>query len=331
LIVGLNAFAQAPTGGQDSFEVALWGDVPYASAGTGTATPKVPNLIQHMNEANLAFTIFNGDTKDGSTLCTDEIIGSQVRARFDSVNAPTIYTPGDNEWTDCHRTNNGGRDPLERLGYIRRTLFNTTQSFGRNKMTLEMQGTPAGPYSENARWIHKGVVFATLHVVGSNNNKVNQGQCTSSASARTLAMCDAANLEFQERDAMNLAWLRRSFEVARQINAPGIMITIQANPVFDSIDTFPANERDDPLADGFNSFVQNLIQETEGFSGQVVLVHGDSHYFRIDMPLYSPNRLLHKFTRVETFGSSNAHWVKAKVNPNSRQVFTFEPMIVPGN
>jgi hypothetical protein len=74
-----------------------------------------------------------------------------------------------------------------------------------------------------------------------------------------------------------------------------------------------------------------LIQETEQFSGQVALVHGDSHYFRVDMPLYSPNRLLPNFTRVETFGSSNAHWVKVKVNPASRQVFTYEPVIVPGN
>ena len=38
--------------------------------------------------------------------------------RFDLFNefrAPFIFVPGDNEWTDCHRANNGGYDPLERL------------------------------------------------------------------------------------------------------------------------------------------------------------------------------------------------------------------------
>ena len=32
-----------------------------------------------------------------------------------NLRGPVIYTPGDNEWTDCHRVNNGGYNPLERL------------------------------------------------------------------------------------------------------------------------------------------------------------------------------------------------------------------------
>ncbi|HLF77658.1 MAG TPA: hypothetical protein VJB57_09230 [Dehalococcoidia bacterium] len=329
LILTSRVFAEDPvTGGR--YEVALWGDVPYASAGTGTATPKVPNLIAHVNAANVAFTIFDGDTKDGSSMCTDAIIGSQVRERFNSTSAPTIYTPGDNEWTDCHRTNNGGHDPLERLSYLRKTLFNTADSFGQRKLSLEHQGALGGPYSENTRWVYNNVVFATLHVVGSNNNKISADTCLASNSRRTKAQCDAGNVEYLERDAMNLAWLRRSFDVAKQLNSPGIMITIQANPGFDLPDT-TSNEREAAGVDGFNNFLQTLIQETRAYSGQVVLVHGDSHYFRIDMPLLDPGRLLPNFTRVETFGSANAHWVKAIVDPSSKQVFKFEPMIVPGN
>jgi hypothetical protein len=77
--------------------------------------------------------------------------------------------------------------------------------------------------------------------------------------------------------------------------------------------------------------LQTLIQETQAFSGEVVLVHGDSHYFRVDKPLLDPLKLQPNFTRVETFGEGNAHWVKAIVNPLSKKVFSFEPMIVPGN
>jgi hypothetical protein len=45
-----------------------------------------------MNATNVAFTNFNGDTRDGNSMCTDAVIGSQVRDRFNSVAAPTIYT-----------------------------------------------------------------------------------------------------------------------------------------------------------------------------------------------------------------------------------------------
>ena len=318
-----------PVGGK--FEVGLWGDLPYARAGTGPTTPKVPNLIQSMNQANLAFTIFDGDTKDGSSVCSDSAIGADVRNRFNTVAAPTVYVVGDNEWTDCHRSNNGDYDALERLSYIRKTLFNTAESFGQRKMALEHQGALGGPYSENTRWVYNNVVFVGLHIIGSNNNKVGDGQCAASNTKRTQAQCDADNLEYRERDAMNLAWLRRSFDLAKQLNAPGIMITIQANPAFDTPDTATVNERENASVDGFNSFLQTLIQETQAFSGQVVLVHGDTHYFRVDMPLLDPLKLQTNFTRVETFGEGNAHWVRAVVDPGSKQVFKFEPMIVQGN
>ena len=38
-------------------------------------------------------------------------------------NDPLVYTPGDNEWTDCHRANNGKYDPLERLAALRAMFF----------------------------------------------------------------------------------------------------------------------------------------------------------------------------------------------------------------
>jgi hypothetical protein len=59
-------------------------------------------------------------------------------------------------------------------------------------------------------------------------------------------------------------------------------------------------------------------------------VHGDTHYFRVDKPLLDRTSLLTNFTRLETFGSPHIHWVKVTVDPRSRNVFTFEPMIVPG-
>ena len=46
-----------------------------------------------------------------------------IRTQFDRFTDPLVYTPGDNEWTDCHRANNGGYHPLERLAFDREVFF----------------------------------------------------------------------------------------------------------------------------------------------------------------------------------------------------------------
>jgi hypothetical protein len=41
--------------------------------------------------------------------------------------------------------------------------------------------------------------------------------------------------------------------------------------------------------------------------------------------------VLANFTRVETFGARNTHWVSASIDPNDPNLFVFEPRIVPAN
>jgi len=312
-----------------AFQLGLWGDMPYAKAGDA---PKVAALIADINATPLAFTIFGGDTKDGSSLCTDEAISTLPAALFNQVRVPTIYVPGDNEWTDCHRKNNGGYNALERLSYIRQTMFASEKSFGQRKMELEHQGTLGGAYSENTRWTYNGVVFVGLNAPGSNNNKVNVADCLSSKSVRTPLDCDADNAEYSERNANNLAWIKDAFAIAKQKGAAGVMIVMQADPGFDWPETEAVNERETiPGYDGFTDLLNTLIAETQAFDGQVVLVHGDTHFFKIDKPLLSPTNLLKNFTRVENFGSPSVHWIKVSVDALSRNVFTFEPMLVPAN
>ena len=72
------------------------------------------------------------------------------------------------------------------------------------------------------------------------------------------------------------------------------------------------------------------------FSGQVVLVHGDTHYFRIDKPLVvtegnPEGSRLENFTRVETFGPPDVHWIRATADPRDPMVFRFEQRIVAAN
>jgi hypothetical protein len=52
-----------------------------------------------------------------------------------------------------------------------------------------------------------------------------------------------------------------------------------------------------------------------------------------DKPLLSSKseQVIENFTRVETFGTPDIHWVRVIVEPNDANVFTFRPEIVKKN
>ena len=152
-------------------KVALWGDEFYSND-PATKTAMIEQTIDSMNRHGLDFTIFAGDTKNGHSLCSDEAIGQDVETIFNSLRAPTLYTLGDNEWTDCHRTDNGPYDPLERLGYLRMFFFNKATTQGRHPIRVERQGALGQAYSENSRFVRSNVEFVAVNVPGSNNNLV---------------------------------------------------------------------------------------------------------------------------------------------------------------
>ena len=84
--------------------------------------------------------------------------------------------------------------------------------------------------------------------------------------------------------------------------------------------------QDDPF-DGSadSSLVSTLKSRTVAFGKPVVLVHGDTHTFRIDHPWSTVSN----FTRVETYGTSGTnHWIKATVDPSKPGVFSFTTMTV---
>jgi hypothetical protein len=328
LAVIVLAAVGTPAGAEpQAFSFGLWGDMPYARAND---LPKIAPLIADMNASNIAFSIYDGDIKDGSSQCTDDVYAGAIKM-FNSLEKPAVYVPGDNEWTDCHRKNNGGYDNLERLDHIRKTMFADSQSFGATKIPLDHQGKSGEKFVENTRFVHEGIVFVGLNIPGSNNNKVNTDKDCTSKSARTAEQCAADNREFAERDAANIAWIHEAFEVARKEKSPGIVLVLQADPGFDLPESEDTDERQAPDRDGYTNFLGKLVEETRAFPGQVLFVHGDTHFFKLDKPLIKQNDLLENFNRLETFGSPNVHWVEVSVDPGSREVFTIHPMIVKGN
>src|SRR4051812_35540473 len=97
-----------------AYSIGLWGDLPYSAL---QATVGVPNLIADMNNENLTFTVHDGDLKAGSNSACDNALYAQAKTYLDSLVAPAMFTPGDNDWTDCDRPSNGGFSSIERLDY----------------------------------------------------------------------------------------------------------------------------------------------------------------------------------------------------------------------
>jgi hypothetical protein len=324
LAASLTACATAPGAPANSYSFGLWGDMPYKKAGDDS---KLPAVLNSINASNIAFSLYDGDIKDGSSKCTDDIYADALKM-FGSMKKPVVYVPGDNEWTDCHRTNNGGFDALERLAYLRKVMFPSATSLGQTTLPLEHQGKPGDKYVENTRFSYGPVVFAGLNVPGSNNNVIMSAKECTAKSARTAAQCDASNAEYLERDAANIQWLESTFAKAKADKAEGVVLVIQADPGFDWPETEEEDESLLPQFSGYRNFMAAVVKQTENYQGQVLFVHGDTHFFKVDKPLYSPSKLLPNLTRLQTFGSPSLHWVKVGVEPGSAHLFNIQPVIV---
>jgi hypothetical protein len=330
------AHARGGFGGEDgeeereAYAIGLWGDLPYSIA----QQDGVLNLIADMNAQNLAFTVHDGDLKAGSTPCSDDVY-TRALGYFNSLRAPAAFTPGDNDWTDCDR---GPFNPLERLDHERQLFFSTPFTLGQHRLRQEVQSEPLClgfggrpvPCVENRRWTVGGVTYATLNVQGSCNN-----------------LCDVGPdpAEWDARNKANIAWLQETFAQAKARGSAAVMLIAQADPGWDQSDPTRAPLRDpktlaetDGQPDGFKDYLLALRDQVIAFRRPVAYVHGDSHYFRVDKPfLDAEGRRLENFTRVETFGdnqqngNNDVHWLKVTVDPGSRDVFKYQPQIVPAN
>src|SRR5262249_8319242 len=158
--------------------------------------------------------------------------------------------------------------------------------------SLEHQGKPGEKFVENVRFVHNGVMFVGLNVPGSNNNRVLDEKDCTTKSARTAAQCEADNAEYVERDAANIAWMHEAFEKATALKAAGVVLVFQADPGFDLPETEDADESRLPDHNGYFAFLDAIVKETRAFKGQVLLVHGDTHFFKIDKPLINATTLL---------------------------------------
>jgi len=308
-----------PAPGQDkpsSTTFAVIGDVPYGAVQIAA----FPGWVDRINDqAGLDLAFHVGDIKNGSSLCTDAY-SAMIRAQFDRFQMPLLYTPGDNEWTDCHRTAAGTYNPLERLDALRAAFYETPGLTLGSPMKVTSQADLGFPENQSLRT--RGIEMATLHVVGSNNDRAPwTGLGLIAPTSEQLA-------EETTRMAAAINLVEDTFARARQTNARAVAIFQQA-------DMFDPSYQPTWDVSAFKPLVQTLVDEASTFDGEVYLFDGDSHVYNVDRPLAAGSRWLaihgvqgsaDNLTRITVDGeANNTNFLQVTVNrPGADHVLSWE-------
>jgi hypothetical protein len=305
--------------------------------------PVYEALIKTINAAHPAFSIHVGDII-GVERCTDAMYKKHL-AYFQNFDRPLIYTPGDNEWVDCHfseplfQDKQTGRFDIaaliggatgsygqDRLQVLRKVFFAKPESLGKTKLALHRQSDGESEYPEmleNARWSYGGALFATFHVPGSLNG--------------LSITSENASLEAIRRNRANMAWLETTFENAEKEKSRAIILVFHAD-VFETVHAVPSpftavsshNLRGGSTGP-FYWFTRRLAELADNFKGQILLVNGDGHQFIIDRPMtisrgedkppIRPN-----VTRLQVYGAPEIKAVRVTVDTETAGVFSFSPL-----
>ena len=294
----------------ESFKFIALGDMPYTLPEDYF---RYERLISEINKSKPSFSIFVGDTKSGSTPCSDEF-NQKVKTYFNQFNAPLIYSIGDNEWTDCHRPLAGSHDPIERLDSLRSTFFGTQKSLGKQQINLTRQAdidTRYQRFVENSYWVKNHFLFVNLHIPGSNNNFGRDANST---------------LEYNERNQANLDWIQSAFALASSKGYFGVIFCYQADMFYTPSQAVNADS-------GYRDTLHVLSKNSQDFKKPVLLIHGDSHRLILDQPLKTIDQkyILENVLRLELMGADQVQAVEIMVDPKSEQTFRFTPILLRKN
>lgn len=343
MVLGLSKPAAA-----ESFHFVALGDTAYSLP---RDLPIYDALIQRINQARPAFSIHVGDTW-GAMACNDES-HRYALGQFGKFDHPVVYTPGDNEWTDCrkpaiieayHRFSAGKAnladmallgpsrtfdgafasygylDPVGALKLIRRLYFSKPESLGQRTLPLTRQTDvePATETAENARWERGGVVFATVSVPGSGNGfTLNDEVRAREAIARNRA---------------NVAWIKAAFADAKARNAKAVVLALQAGLFVDGPGGDFTGKEIRGGSDGpFYWIVYAIRDEAAKFGKPVLLINGDFHDLVIDRPFMVSQGeekppLYANIMRLQVYGAPELKAVQVTVDTETPWVFSFQPL-----
>jgi len=324
---------------ESALTIAVIGDWPYNDLLLNNSALLVDSVN---SDARVRFLLHVGDIHSGSQPCTSAAILPPIAAsnpgwnqavfeRFQRFRVPVIYTPGDNEWTDCHKSKEKSSGaPLKELAAVRGLFYSRPGiTLGLGEMEVATQARafdPAHPadaqFVENVMWEDSHIVLVTLNVPGSNNDTLPWSGAFANPSSQAQ--------EVAERSAANMRWLESAFALADGRNAKAVVIALQA----DMWDPAAAAPGGDGLG-GYTPFVRRLADLAIAFGRPVLLLNGDSHLYEADRPLADPASAtgsIHgtapvpNLTRITVQGSTNApaEWLRLTIDTTGKpQPFTW--------
>ena len=211
---------------------------------------------------------------------------------------PLVYTPGDNEWTDCQKAKEGGGvknsageyvtyaagHPVANLALVRQMFFpepGRTLGSRDKRVTSQAQAfDPTHPsdaeYVENVMWEQSKILFVTINVPGGSNNDDDLWNTGAFGVVKSAPQIQEA----AQRTAADLRWLDAAFARAKAHGAKGVLIMEQAD-MWDLDGTGPSLAH---IAN-YEPFIAKIAALTKDFAKPVLLIDGDSHHYRSDNPL----------------------------------------------
>ncbi len=311
--------------GDNALTIAVYGDAPYGcKAPTAAAAPDecpagspwhpdtpdgpnpgdprqieaTPAFIDAINrDRKVELVMFVGDTHSGSGYCT--LAANQtVLDLWSQFRDPLVYTPGDNEWTDCQKSKEGGGvknsageyvayaagHPLANLALVRSMFFpKAGETLGQHEKHVTSQAQaydPAHPadaeYVENVMWEQAKVLFVTLNIPGGSNNDDDLWNSGAFGAVRSAPQIQ----EVAQRTSADLRWLDAAFARAKAHGAKAVVIMDQSD-MWDLDGTGPSLAH---IAN-YEPFIAAIAAHTQDFGSPVLLMDGDSHHYRSDNPL----------------------------------------------
>lgn len=331
-------------GSRQATTLAVFGDAPYGTSPTDHAElDATPAFIDAVNaDPDVSVVLHVGDIHSGKQYCT-EAYDQQIFDLWTRFEDPLVYTPGDNEWTDCHKAGEGGGtydagsgtikyvldasgnqvdyaggDPIANLALVRSIFFpHAGVTLGRRKMLVLSQAELPSPghasdqrFVENVMWVQSRVLFVAVNIPGGSNNDQDVWYGAPTASAAQLQ-------EAEERNGADLRWLELAFAVARFAHLDGVVIETQAD-MWDP-------EKGAAHQAGYEPIVKSIAENTLRLAKPVLLLNGDSHVFLSDNPLSATDPLAYmhpgydvpNFHRIVVHGSTvPLQYTKLTVDPS---------------
>ena len=291
----------SPLAQAERFSFAVFGETPQSEQ----ERAQLPMMLAGIAASGAVFAVHVGDFLGSEDSCSDALFSDRQKL-FAAAAVPLIHVPGAESWVDCYRRSAGAFDPNERLAALRRIFFAKPEALGPGGLALERQSEIAfehAAFVEHLRWRHGPVLFVSLNLPGGDNDWGGARQ---------------GGAEYRTRMAAIRDWMERAFALATREKLRGIVLFAQANPDFEAYASGKA-------PDAFAEFFSCLRAGLTGYTGEVLIVHGDTHVMRIDHPLLDEHGSpLQRITRIETYGSPLMGWLGVTVEPEAPALFRID-------